>query len=84
MPQLVSLHKLLVLYKRWLEISQRNYLLNLFCPALFSDIPRDVWEGILARNGWNEVDLRDARYNHIIHMVSAANGAEPFYSTDVS
>ncbi|OXA53150.1 hypothetical protein Fcan01_12175 [Folsomia candida] len=45
-------------------------------------IPRDVWEGILARNGWNEVDLRDARYNHIIHMVSAANGAEPFYSTD--
>lgn len=50
----------------------------------FADIPRDVWEGILSRNGWNEVDLRDTRYNHIIHMVSAANGAEPFYSTDVS
>lgn len=37
----------------------------------------------MRRNGWNPVDLRDTRYNQIIHMVSAANGAEAFYSTEV-
>lgn len=34
-------------------------------------------------NGWNPVELRDTRYNQIIHMVSAAKGAEDFYSTEV-
>lgn len=33
-------------------------------------------------NSWNNIDLRDNRYNQIIHMVSAANGAEQFYSTE--
>lgn len=37
-----------------------------------------------AANGWNAVELRDNRYNQIVHMVSAANGAEDFYSTEVS
>lgn len=37
-----------------------------------------------AANGWNSVELRDNRYNHIVHMVSAANGAEDFYSTEVN
>ena len=34
-------------------------------------------------NGWNPVELRDNRYNQIIHMVTAANGAEDFYTTEV-
>ncbi|CAG7698780.1 unnamed protein product [Allacma fusca] len=45
-------------------------------------IPRHTWEAILTRNQWNEVELRDTRYNQIIHMVSAANGAEPFYTIE--
>lgn len=45
-------------------------------------IPREQWEDILKRNQWNEVDIRDSRYHHIIHMVSAANGAELFYSIE--
>lgn len=47
-------------------------------------IKRSYWEDILSRNNLNEVDIRDTRYNQIIHMVSAANGAEPFYTTAVS
>ena len=31
-------------------------------------------------NNWHEVDMRDNRYNQIIHLVSAARGAEAFYS----
>lgn len=38
----------------------------------------------MAGNKWNTIDLRDNRYNQIVHMVSAANGAEDFYSTEVS
>ena len=33
--------------------------------------------------GWNSVELRDGRYNQVIHMVSAAKGAEPFYCTEL-
>ncbi|XP_076452635.1 TRPL translocation defect protein 14-like [Babylonia areolata] len=43
-------------------------------------LPRKDWERMKANNGWHEVDLRDNRYNQIIHMVSAAKGAEDFYS----
>uniref|UniRef100_A0A8D8L7L1 NadR/Ttd14 AAA domain-containing protein n=3 Tax=Cacopsylla melanoneura TaxID=428564 RepID=A0A8D8L7L1_9HEMI len=42
----------------------------------------DKWEKMMAANGWNSVELRDNRYNQIIHMVSAANGAEDFYTTE--
>lgn len=45
-------------------------------------IMTEQWEDIMSRNGWNPVDMRDTRYNQIIHMVSAANGADAFYSTE--
>ncbi|KAL1132351.1 hypothetical protein AAG570_010307 [Ranatra chinensis] len=45
-------------------------------------ISKEKWERMMAANGWNPVELRDNRYNQIIHMVTAANGAEDFYSTD--
>lgn len=48
------------------------------------DISKEKWERLMASNGWNTVELRDNRYNQIVHMVSAANGAEDFYSTEVS
>lgn len=38
----------------------------------------------MSASGWNSVELRDNRYNQIVHLVSAANGAEDFYSTEVS
>lgn len=44
----------------------------------------EKWERMKNENGWNEVEIRDNRYNQIIHMVSAAVGAEEFYSTEVS
>ncbi|KAJ8725455.1 hypothetical protein PYW08_003638 [Mythimna loreyi] len=45
-------------------------------------ISREKWEAMLSSNNWNCVELRDNRYNHIVHMLSAANGAEDFYSTE--
>jgi hypothetical protein len=43
----------------------------------------DEWETLKLRNAdWNEVDLRDNRYDQIIHLVTAANGAERFYSLE--
>ncbi|XP_049823554.1 TRPL translocation defect protein 14 isoform X2 [Aethina tumida] len=45
-------------------------------------ITKDKWETMMRDNSWNNVELRDNRYNQIIHMVSAAKGAEEFYSTE--
>lgn len=45
-------------------------------------ISKEKWEKMMAANGWNPIELRDNRYNQIVHMVSAANGAEDFYSTE--
>ncbi|XP_043221714.1 TRPL translocation defect protein 14-like isoform X2 [Amphibalanus amphitrite] len=46
-------------------------------------VPKEQWDEIMKRNGWSSVvEVRDNRYNQIIHMVSAANGAEEFYSLE--
>ncbi|XP_060530046.1 TRPL translocation defect protein 14 [Cylas formicarius] len=45
-------------------------------------IPKEQWDSIMQGNCWNDVELRDNRYNQIIHMVSAANGAEEYYSIE--
>jgi len=38
----------------------------------------DDFEEILRKHGWDEVMLRD-RYDGVLHLVTAAKGAEPFY-----
>ena len=53
-----------------------------FCHFLV--ISKEKWESMMLKNGLNYVDLRDNRYNQIVHMVSAANGAEEFYTLEVS
>ncbi|KAF4529299.1 hypothetical protein B566_EDAN011393 [Ephemera danica] len=45
-------------------------------------IDKEKWETLMRNNGWNAVELRDNRYNQIIHMVSAAKGAEDFYTIE--
>lgn len=48
-----------------------------------TDLKADEWEILKLRNeNWNEVDLRDNRYDQIVHLVTAANGAEQFYSLE--
>ena len=32
-------------------------------------------------NGWTTAALRDQRYDCVVHLVSAADGAEEFYTT---
>lgn len=34
----------------------------------------------LSKNGWNIVDLRDRRYDAVIHLVTAADGQQGFYN----
>ncbi|XP_005187934.1 TRPL translocation defect protein 14 isoform X4 [Musca domestica] len=45
-------------------------------------ISKDKWEKMMASNNWNPIEMRDNRYNQILHLVSAANGAEEFYTTE--
>ncbi len=47
------------------------------------DLDDNDWGMLKAKNPtWNEVDLRDNRYDQIIHLITAANGAEQFYVLD--
>lgn len=39
-----------------------------------------VWNAILDSQGWNMLNLRDKRYDAVVHLVTAADGAEDFYS----
>ena len=43
-------------------------------------LSEDVWQAMLDDRQSNVVQLRDARYDAVIHMVTAANGAEKFYT----
>jgi len=45
-------------------------------------VSRAQWEDILVTNGLDEVEIRDNRYNQVVHMVSAAKGAEDFYTIE--
>jgi hypothetical protein len=48
----------------------------------FADLKPEQWERMKAENRWNEIEVRDSRYNQVLHLVSAANGAEAFYCTE--
>ncbi len=39
------------------------------------------WQDIIGEIGYTQTQLRDERYDAILHLVSAADGAEQFYTT---
>ncbi|KAI0567337.1 P-loop containing nucleoside triphosphate hydrolase [Gracilaria domingensis] len=41
-----------------------------------------MWNRMLLENGWDMVSIRDARYDVVVHLVTAADGAEPFYTLE--
>jgi len=43
-------------------------------------LPKQDWDKILEKNNLNEVDIRDNRYSQVIHLVTAARGAEEHYT----
>lgn len=40
------------------------------------------WERLAKERQWDEVELRDSRYDQVIHLVSAAKGAVEFYTCE--
>lgn len=45
-------------------------------------LPGDAWTALLDEHGWTTTWLRDRRYEAVIHLVTAADGAENFYTTE--
>jgi predicted ATPase/CYTH domain-containing protein len=45
-------------------------------------VPDPMWQAMLDDQGWTNVQLRDARYDTVVHLVTAACGAEAFYTTE--
>jgi CYTH domain-containing protein len=44
-------------------------------------MPRDEWLKLLAEEGFAEGNLREERYDAIVHLTTAAKGAEAFFQT---
>ncbi len=40
------------------------------------------WQVLIDEMGFNTIQLRDNRYDAVIHLVTAANGAAEHYSLD--
>ena len=47
-------------------------------------LPEETWQALMNDIGTNTIQLRDSRYDAVLHLVSAANGAEEFYTTDTN
>lgn len=45
-------------------------------------MPQEVWQAILDESKKNPVELRDKRYDAVIHMCTAAKGAEKYYTLE--
>uniref|UniRef100_A0A7S3EIU0 NadR/Ttd14 AAA domain-containing protein n=1 Tax=Rhodosorus marinus TaxID=101924 RepID=A0A7S3EIU0_9RHOD len=45
-------------------------------------MPRHLWLEMLGENNWNEIELRDQRYDAVLHLVTAADGARDFYTLE--
>ena len=45
-------------------------------------IARDAWDKILTKLSLEDIEISDNRYNHVVHLQSAAIGAEKFYTTE--
>ena len=45
-------------------------------------VNEDIWQAILDETGWSTIQLRDKRYEAVVHMMTAAEGAEEFYMSD--
>ena len=65
------------------EVEQRGRNALVICDRGAMDasayIPRDEWLRLLQEVGKTEVQLRDERYDYVVHLVSAARGAAEFY-----
>lgn len=44
----------------------------------------DTWQALLDEMGLDEVEVRDSRYDAVLHLCTAAKGAEQFYTCDNS
>ena len=45
-------------------------------------IAKEAWDRILNKLNLEEIEISDNRYNHVVHLQSAAIGAEKFYTTE--
>ncbi len=44
-------------------------------------LDEEAWQLLLDEQNWNHIMLRDKRYDGVLHLVTAADGAEASYSS---
>lgn len=51
------------------------------CMDNLAYVGRDARRIIFEETGWTKNQIRDSRYDLVVHLVTAAKGAEEFYTT---
>lgn len=74
------------LFKGIATVEQPNKNIVLICDRGTMDgsayVSKGIWDRIIQDNDLSEHKLRDLRYDLVIHMSTAADGAEEFYTLD--
>jgi hypothetical protein len=47
-------------------------------------VERDMWDGVLGENNWHELELKEQRYDVVIHMQSSAIGVPDLFPSQDS
>ena len=55
---------------------------HVVCFNTLADMPMESWDKLISKEKWSNIELRDSRYNQVIHMTPAALVAEEFYTTE--
>ena len=43
---------------------------------------KPMWQALLDETGWSNSQLRDKRYDMILHLITSADGAKDYYSSE--
>ena len=62
-------------------MSQTDSIILMDCGVMDGSayVNEDIWQAILDETGWSTIQLRDKRYEAVVHLMTAAEGAEEFY-----
>jgi hypothetical protein len=73
-------------YHNYAKKTNRNCVI--LCDRGFMDgsayVNPDDWSRLLTEMGLDPISARDSRYDAVFHLVTAADGAEKFYTLEVS
>ena len=78
----IAIEDNLLAVSRYMSNRKTVFILDRGACDFSAYLPNDIWNEILKDRNITHSHLRDDRYDSVIHLVSAADGAEEYYQTE--